>query len=146
MQKQARLLYWHDLTQLYCIFAGDSSFSSWLWLQCYWITEHMHRGVDFVLHSPCLLLPALFLLKSAVILFWWKPDRTTIPTATVYLAPGVLTGSAPMEVPPPAHLEASMCLRAPGDVSPPDVLSNQQHKGGPKLFVSVAYRHDNKCL
>ena len=137
VQKQVRLLYGHNL---HCIYLCRRCLIFTVVVAAVLLAQgHMHRGVDFDFHSPCLLLPALFLLKLAVNLFWWKLTRTTIPTAIVYLAPGVLTGSAPIEVPPPAHLETSMCWRAPGDVSPPDALSNQQHKGGPKMFVSGVY-------
>ena len=52
--------------------------------------------------------------------------------------PGVLSGSAPMEIHPTAHPKASMCLSAPGIVSPPNALHDQQHKGGPRMFVGGA--------
>ena len=41
-----------------------------------------------------------------------------------------------MEIHPTAHPKASMCLPATGLVSPPNALYVQQHKGGPKKFVS----------
>ena len=68
----------------------------------------------------------------------------TTLTVIVNLVLGALSHSVPVEFHPPAHLDTSMCLPAPGVVSPPNALYVQQHKGEPRMSVSGVHRHNNK--
>ena len=71
-----------------------------------------------------------------------KANPDNYPHCHCEFGPWSPFSSAPMEVHPPAHLDTSMCLPAPGGVSPPNALYDQQHKGRPRMLVSGGQRYN----